>query len=245
MKYTVGLGDMLASFTPKGYERLVQAHEFNVTYTGAEANVLGSLANFGLKTRFVCRIPENDIGNSAIRFLRSMNIDTNYIVRGGNRLGVLYMERGASQRPSKVIYDRMNSGICEAKPEDFDFETIFKDACWFHFTGITPALSDSLVEVIKQACIAARKAGCTISCDLNYRKNLWTTEKAKQVMEPLLDYVDIVVAPVLIGGRDTPTLIDGRSLTSRDELPGLGVLKLAECTVLKDSYIRLRYEVVS
>lgn len=194
MKYTVGLGDMLASFTPKGYERILQAHEFDVTYTGAEANVLGSLANFGLKTRFVCRIPENDIGSAAIRFLRSMNIDTDYIVRGGSRLGVLYMEKGASQRPSKVIYDRMNSGICDARPEDFDFEAIFRDACWFHFTGITPALSDSLVEVITQACIAARKAGCTISCDLNYRKNLWTTEKAKQVMEPLLEYVDILIA---------------------------------------------------
>ena len=218
MKYTVGLGDMLASFTPKGYERILQAHDFDVTYTGAEANVLGSLANFGLMTRFVCRIPENDIGNAAIRFLRSMNIDTEYIVRGGNRLGVLYMEKGASQRPSKVIYDRMNSGICEARAEDFDFEEIFKDACWFHFTGITPALSDSLVDVITEACIAARKAGCTISCDLNYRKNLWTTEKAKKVMEPLLEYVDILIAneedvEKVLGIRAGDTDVEAASLS--------------------------------
>ncbi len=194
MKYTVGLGDLLASFATKGFERFLQASEYTVTYTGAEANVLGSLANFGLKTRFVCRVPENDIGSAAIRFLKSMDIDTSHVVRGGSRLGMLYLEKGASQRPSKVIYDRMNSGICEAKPEDFDFKEIFRDACWFHFTGITPALSDSLVEVVTEACIAARNAGCTVSCDLNYRKNLWTTEKAKSVMEPLLEYVDVLIA---------------------------------------------------
>ena len=194
MKYTVGLGDMLISFSTKGFERLIQARDLDITYTGAEANVLGSLSNFGLKTRFVCRIPENDVGEASIRFLRSLNIDADYIVRGGSRLGALYMEKGASQRPSKVIYDRMNSGICEAKPEDFDFESIFADASWFHFTGITPALSDNLADVVEKACIEAKKAGCTISCDLNYRKNLWTTEKAKSVMEPLMKYVDVLIA---------------------------------------------------
>ena len=194
MKYTVGLGDLLASFTPIGYERFIQASEFKVTYTGAEANVLGSLANFGLKTRFVCRVPENEIGTAAIRYLNSFGIDTQYVVRGGNRLGVLYMEKGASQRPSKVIYDRHHSGICEAVPEDFDFDRIFEDAEWFHFTGITPALSESLAEVVKTACIAAKKKGCTISCDLNYRKNLWSQEDAKKVMEPLLEYVDVLIA---------------------------------------------------
>lgn len=194
MKYTVGLGDMLACFSPQGYERFTQANNFNVVYSGAEANVLGSLAYFGLDTKFVCRIPENDIGTSAIRYLNGMGIGTEFIVRGGDRLGVLYLEKGASQRPSKVIYDRFNSGICEAKPEDFDFDKIFEGACWFHFTGIIPALSDTLPEVVKAACIAAKKAGCTISCDLNYRKNLWTTEKAKSVMDPLLEYVDVLIA---------------------------------------------------
>jgi len=194
MKYTVGLGDMLASFSPKGYERFLQASSFDVTYTGAEANVLGSLSNFGLETKFVCRIPDNDIGSAAIRYLRGLGIDTKYVVRGGKRLGVLYLEKGASQRPSKVIYDRLGSGICEAVPSDFNFDEIFKDAGWFHFTGITPALSDTTPEVIKEACIAAKKYGCTISCDLNYRKNLWTSEKAKQIMEPLLEYVDVLIA---------------------------------------------------
>ncbi len=194
MKYTVGLGDMLASFSPKGYERFLQANEFDITYTGAEANVLGSLSCFGLDTRFVCRIPENDIGTAAIRHLNGMGIDTKYVVRGGKRLGVLYLEKGASQRPSKVIYDRLGSGICEAVPADFDFEKIFEGAGWFHFTGITPALSDTTPDVIKEACIAAKKAGCTISCDLNYRKNLWTSEKAKTIMEPLLEYVDVLIA---------------------------------------------------
>jgi len=194
MKYTVGLGDMLASFSPKGFERFSQAHEFDVTYTGAEANVLGSLSNFGLNTKFVCRIPDNDIGDASIRHLRSLGIDTSCVVRGGKRLGVLYLEKGASQRPSKVIYDRLDSGICEAQASDFDFEKIFEDACWFHFTGITPALSKTTPEVIKQACIVAKKAGCTISCDLNYRKNLWTSEEAKKVMEPLLEYVDVLIA---------------------------------------------------
>ena len=194
MKYTVGLGDMLASFSPKGYERFFQARDYDLTYTGAEANVLGSLSMFGLKTKFVCRIPDNDIGTAAIRYLNGLGINTDNVVRGGDRLGVLYLEKGASQRPSKVIYDRLNSGICEAKASDFNFTEIFKDACWFHFTGITPALSKTTPEVIKQACIAAKKAGCTISCDLNYRKNLWTTSKAKKVMEPLLEYVDVLIA---------------------------------------------------
>jgi len=194
MKYTVGLGDLLASFTPVGYERFTQASDYKVTFTGAEANVLASLSNFGLKTRFVSRVPENDIASAALRQLKSFGIDTSFVAKGGNRLGILYLEKGASQRPSKVIYDRLGSGICEAKPEDFNLEEIFEDACWFHFTGISPALSDSLAKVIKAACIAAKKAGCTISCDLNYRKNLWTTEKAKSVMEPLLEYVDILIA---------------------------------------------------
>jgi 2-dehydro-3-deoxygluconokinase len=185
---------MLASFSPIGYERLIQALDYKVTYTGAEANVLGSLASFGMKTRFVCRIPDNDIGSAAIRFLRSLGIETDHIVRGGQRLGILYLEKGASQRPSKVIYDRLGSGICEAKAEDFDFDEIFKDAGWFHFTGITPALSDSLVEVIEAACIKAKEYGCIISCDLNYRKNLWTPDKAKSVMESLLKYVDVLIA---------------------------------------------------
>ena len=192
--YTVGLGDMLISFSTLGYERISQARQFDITYTGAEANVLGSLSIFGLETRFVSRIPENDIGDASIRFLKSLSIDTGCVVRGGKRLGALYMEKGASQRPSKVIYDRLDSGICEAKVSDFDFDKIFENANWFHFTGITPALSSNTALVIKQACIEAKRRDCTISCDLNYRKNLWTSEKEKEVMEPLMEYVDVLIA---------------------------------------------------
>lgn len=194
MKYVIGLGDILACFSPQGYTRFTQANNFNVVYSGAEANVLGSLAYYGLDTKFVSRVPENDIGTCAIRYLNGMGINTDYVVRGGDRLGVLYLEKGASQRPSKVIYDRYNSGICEATVKDFDFDKIFKGASWFHFTGIIPALSNTLPDVVKAACIAAKKAGCLVSCDLNYRKNLWDSKKAKKVMEPLLKYVDVLIA---------------------------------------------------
>lgn len=194
MKYTVGLGDMLAAFSPKGYKRFSQAYEYDLTYTGSEANVLASLSCFGLNTKFVCRIPDNDIGSAAIKYLNGLGIDTKYVVRGGKRLGVLYLEKGASQRSSRVIYDRLDSGICESVPSDFDFEEIFKNANWFHFTGITPALSKTTPKVIEKACEVAKKNGCIISCDLNYRKNLWTSKKAISVMDKLMKYVDVLIA---------------------------------------------------
>ena len=194
MKVTVGFGDFLASFSPKGFERFTQAHSYDVTFTGAEANVLVSLSRLGLDTRFVTRIPDTDIGDAALMQLNAFRVDTSCVARGGPRLGILYLEKGASQRPSKVIYDRHNSSICQAKPEHFDFDKIFENAAWFHFTGITPALSEDTAALMHIACQAARKAGCTISCDLNYRKNLWTSEKAKSVMEPLLSYIDVLIA---------------------------------------------------
>lgn len=194
MRVTVGMGDFLASFSPKGFERFTQAKSYDVTFTGAEANVLVSLSRFGLPTRFVTRLPETDIGDAALMQLNAFRVDTSFVSRGGPRIGVLYLEKGASQRPSKVIYDRHNSSICQAKPEHFDFDKIFENAGWFHFTGITPALSQETAELTKLACQAAKKAGCTISCDLNYRKNLWTSDQAKAVMEPLLSYVDVLIA---------------------------------------------------
>lgn len=194
MKVTVGLGDYLASFTPKGYERFTQAHSYDVTFTGAEANVLVSLSRFGLNTRFITRLPDTDIGDAALMQLNAFRVDTSCVARGGPRLGILYLEKGASQRPSKVIYDRHHSSVCEAKPEHFDLNKIFENAGWFHFTGITPALSDDTAALAHEFCKAAKVAGCTISCDLNYRKNLWTSEKAKSVMEPLLQYVDVLIA---------------------------------------------------
>lgn len=194
MKTTVGFGDFLASFSPQGYRRFTQAYSYDVTFTGAEANVLVSLSRFGLPTRFVTRVPDTDIGDAALMQLRSFGVDTEFVARGGPRLGILYLEKGASQRPSKVIYDRHNSSICEAELEHFDFDKIFEDAGWFHFTGITPALSDNTALLVEKACRTAKKKGIPISCDLNYRKNLWTSEKAKSVMEPLLAYVDVLIA---------------------------------------------------
>lgn len=194
MHVTVGMGDFLASFSPKGFERFTQAKSYDVTFTGAEANVLVSLSRFGLPTRFVTRLPETDMGDAALMQLNAFRVDTSFVSRGGPRIGVLYLEKGASQRPSKVIYDRHNSSICQAKPEHFDFDKIFENAGWFHFTGITPALSQETAELTKLACQAAKKAGCTISCDLNYRKNLWTSDQAKAVMEPLLSNVDVLIA---------------------------------------------------
>lgn len=191
---TVGLGDLLLSFSPMGYQRFFQAGAMELSYTGAEANVLCSLGRFGMKTRLLTRVPGNDLGDCAMTAMLRFGVDCSYVARGGQRIGTLYLEKGASQRPSKVIYDRMNSGMCEAVAEDFDLEKAFEGATWFHFTGITPALSDRCAALCKAACQMARKKGVTISCDLNYRKNLWTQEKARQVMEELLPYVDVLIA---------------------------------------------------
>ena len=194
MKKVVGLGDMLISLSPKGYLRIMQAHSFDIFYTGAEANVCVSLSQFGIPTKYVTRLPDNEVGKTAIGTLRRFGIDTDNVAIGGDRIGLLYLEKGAAQRPSKVIYDRKNSAMCEAKPEDFNWENVFNDAQWLHFTGITPALSSTVRQVVETACQEAKKRGITVSCDLNYRKNLWTTEEAKSVMSKLLQYVDVLIA---------------------------------------------------
>ena len=190
----IGFGDMLVSFAPESNLRFIQAEAMNLNYTGAEANVCVSLSNFGVPTEFVTRLPQNAIASCAEAWLRKYNVGTNLIVHGGDRIGVIYTEKGASQRPSKVVYDRKYTSIATASPTDFDWEKIFLQSDWFHFTGITAALSDSVAEICEQACKAAKKLGMTISCDLNYRKNLWTPEKAKSVMENLVRYVDILIA---------------------------------------------------
>ena len=194
MKKVVGLGDLLVSLAPPGYQRLIQANTFEVFYTGAEANVCASLSQFGVPTEYVTRVPSTDIGRSAVAALRKYGIGTGHITYGGDRIGVLYVEKGASQRPSKVIYDRKNTAVCEALPEHFDWNEIFADAVWLHFSGITPALSEKTPAVCEAACQEARKHGLYVSCDLNYRKNLWTTDRAKAVMERLLPYVDVLIA---------------------------------------------------
>lgn len=193
MKRVVTLGEIMLRLTTPGHERFVQADSFDVCYGGGEANCCVSLSNYGLETRFVSKVPENAIGQSAINSLRRFGVDTTHMVRGGERLGLYYLESGASQRASQVIYDRARSSISEATASDFDWEAIFKDADWFHFTGITPALSDSAAELTLEALKAAKERGITVSVDLNYRQKLWSQEKAKEVMTKLMEYVDVCI----------------------------------------------------
>ena len=180
--------------SPSGQNvRFVQADRFDVIYGGGEANVAVSCANYGHHATFVTKLPTHEIGQSAINALRRYGVDTSHIARGGNRIGIYYAETGASMRPSKVIYDRAGSSISEAKPADFDFDAIMEGADWFHWSGITPAISDSAAELTRLACEAAKRHGVTVSVDLNFRKKLWTSEKAQQVMRPLMQYVDVCI----------------------------------------------------
>ena len=190
----ITFGEIMFRLNPEGYLRLVQADKLEVSVAGGEANVSVSLANYGLDTAFVSKVPTHEVGDIVIRGLRTYGIDTKYILRGGRRLGIYYVEKGASQRPSKVIYDREGSAIAEAKPEEFDWDTIFEGAEWFHWTGITPALSDNMVETTLQALKKAKEKGVPVSCDLNYRKKLWSREKAGEVMAQLVPYVDVCIA---------------------------------------------------
>ena len=194
MSKVICFGEIMLRLSPPGYTRFVQAHSFDVLYGGGEANVSVSLSNYGIDAAFVTKVPENPIGQAAINELRKYGVDTGMIVTGGNRLGIYYCEKGASQRASSVIYDRAYSSISEATSSDFDWNDIFKGAEWFHFTGITPALGDNLADICLDACKAAKKSGLKISCDLNFRKKLWTTEKAGQVMGKLMEYVDVCIA---------------------------------------------------
>ena len=190
----VTFGEMMLRLAPVGYDRFVQAKEFGVVYGGGEANVAVSLANYGKDAYFVTKLPKHEIGQAAVNELRRYGVNTQYITRGGDRIGIYFCEKGASQRPSKVIYDRAHSAISEAKPEDFDWNAIMKDAEWFHFTGITPALGDNVAGITLDAILAAKSAGATVSVDLNYRKKLWSTEKAGYVMNELVKHCDVVIA---------------------------------------------------
>ena len=184
----------MGRLSPKGYLKIVQADSFNLSFAGGEANVAVSLANFGIHSSFVTKLPKNDIAKSALRVLKGYDVNVSDITFGGERMGMYYVEKGASQRPSKVIYDRKYSSIATSTNDDFDWKKIFSNADWFHFTGITPALSDSLADICMTACETAKNAGVKISCDLNYRKNLWGGEKACEVMSKLMKYVDLCIA---------------------------------------------------
>ena len=193
MAKVVTMGEIMLRLSTPGNSRIVQSDSFDVNYGGGEANVAVSLSNFGHNTYFISKVPTHEVGQAALNSLRKWGVNTDFVARGGSRLGIYFLETGASLRPSKVIYDRANSSISLASPGDFDFEAIFKDAKWFHWSGITPAISDMAAECLQYACIAAKKCGVMISCDLNYRKKLWTPEKAQSVMRPLMQYVDVCI----------------------------------------------------
>lgn len=184
---------MMRLATP-GFLRFGQAHSLELTFGGGEANVAVSLVNYGLSADFVTRLPKNDMGQTAINELRGLGVGTGHIVRAGDRIGIYFLETGASQRASKVTYDRAHSAISEIKPGEVDWATAFKGARWFHWTGITPALSDTATAVVEEACIAAKAAGLTVSTDLNFRKKLWSKQKAGEVMGRLMQYVDVCIA---------------------------------------------------
>ncbi len=190
----VTFGELMLRLAPEGYLRFIQSNKFEATFGGAEANVAVSLANYNQDVSFVSKLPNNEIGQMAINSLRQYGVNTSHVVRGGNRVGIYYCEKGASQRPSKVIYDRAYSSIALAKKEDFDWDKIFEDADWFHFTGITPALSKEVAEITLEACKAAKEKGIVVSCDLNFRKKLWSNKEANETMSKLCKYVDICIA---------------------------------------------------
>ncbi len=190
----VTFGEIMLRLAPEGYYRFVQAEKYGATYGGGEANVAVSLANYGLDAAFVTKLPKHEIGQAGVNSLRRFGVDTSFITRGGDRVGIYYLEKGASQRPSKVIYDRAGSSIATATTDDFDWNKIFEGVEWFHFTGITPALGDNVAKICVEACKAAKERNITVSCDLNYRNKLWSKEKAGEIMSELCQYVDVCIA---------------------------------------------------
>lgn len=192
-KKVVTLGEIMLRLSTPGNTRFVQSDSFDVVYGGGEANVAVSCANYGHDAYFVTKLPKHEIGQSAVNALRKYGVKTDFIARGGDRVGIYYLETGASMRPSKVIYDRAHSAIAEADAADFDFDAIMEGADWFHWSGITPAISDKAAELTRLACEAAKRHGVTVSVDLNFRKKLWTKEKAQSIMKPLMQYVDVCI----------------------------------------------------
>ena len=190
----VTFGEIMMRLNPEAHLRFQQAEKFEASYAGGEANVAVSLANYGIQAAFVSKVPAHEIGQNAVNALRHFGVETGDVVRGGERLGIYFVEKGASQRASKVIYDRAGSAIALAEPSDFDWNRIFDDTDWFHFTGITPALGGKLPEICLDACKAAKNLGVKVSCDLNFRKKLWSSEKANEVMSKLMPYVDVCIA---------------------------------------------------
>lgn len=189
----ITFGELLLRLAAPGYTKLFQKDSLDATFCGGEANVSVSLSIFGVDSVFVTKLPDSDIGYAAAHALDYFNVDTSKNIYGEGRMGIYYLEKGASQRPSKVIYDRAYSTIAMAKRDEFEWDSIFQGADWFHWTGISPALSDELALICEDACKAAKAKGLTVSCDLNYRRKLWIPEKAQEVMKPLMKYVDVCI----------------------------------------------------
>ena len=204
MAKVITMGEIMLRLSTPNNEKFIQADEFDVCYGGGEANVAVSLANYGHDAEFVTAVPDNEIGECAVAALRKYNVGTKHIAKCGERLGIYFLESGSSMRPSKVVYDRAHSSISTATEADFDFDDIFEGADWFHFTGITPAVSDAAAELTEKALIAAKKHGVKVSVDLNFRKKLWSSEKAQKVMTNLMKYVD-----VCIGNEEDAELVLG------------------------------------
>ena len=204
MKKIVTMGEIMLRLSTPNNEKFIQADEFDINYGGGEANVAVSCANYGHKAEFVTAVPDNEIGECAVAALRKYGVQVDHIAKCGERLGIYYLETGAAMRPSKVVYDRAHSSISTATAADFDFDAIFEGADWFHFTGITPAVSDAAAVLTEEALKAAKKHGVTVSCDLNFRKKLWSSEKAQKVMRNLMQYVD-----VCIGNEEDAELVLG------------------------------------
>ncbi len=217
MSKVITFGELMIRLQPYNYERFIQASNLEFTFGGGEANVAVSLANYGVDVSYVTKLPDHVIGQCAVNSLRRYGVDTSKIVRGGDRVGIYFNEKGASQRGSLCIYDRAHSAISEAAPEEFNWDEIFKDADWFHFTGITPALGENMVKACLDACRAAKERGITVSCDLNYRGKLWTRAKAREAMTELCKYVDVCIsneedAKDVFGIEATDTDITGGKL---------------------------------
>ncbi len=194
MPEVVTFGEIMLRLNPPGVQRFVQADSFEVSYGGAEASVAVSLVNYGVPAAFVTCLPPNEIGQAAVNYLRRFGVDTSHIIMKGERIGIYFLEVGANQRPSKVIYDRAHSAVSEVKPGTIPWNEVFSGAKWFHFTGITPALSQNAADISLEAVKSAKEKGLTVSCDLNYRAKLWKYGKpAGEVMAELMPYVDVAI----------------------------------------------------
>ncbi|MGN0814459.1 MAG: PfkB family carbohydrate kinase [Candidatus Coproplasma sp.] len=235
MKKIVTMGEIMLRLSTPNNEKFIQADEFDINYGGGEANVAVSCANYGHSAEFVTAVPDNELGECAIASLRKYGVETKHIAKCGERLGIYYLETGSSMRPSKVVYDRAHSSITTATAADFDFDAIFEGADWFHFTGITPAVSDAAAVLTEEALKAAKRHGVTVSVDLNFRKKLWSSEKAQKVMTGLMKYVD-----VCIGNEEDAELVlgfkPGKTDVTSGELELAGYKSIFEQMVAKFNF---------